>query len=552
MGTRLNISHDLDLDLEKVIGQCIAVLGIRGSGKSNTAGVIFEELLNQQYPMSIVDIEGEYFGLKEKYEVLVVGTGEGVEIEIDAGCAAEIAEVSMEQNVPVVLDLSGFLSDERTELLKEYLGALWNLAGKLRRPYIIGIEEAHEFIPQGVKTELKELIARIALRGRKRGLGAIVVSQRSAKVDKDVLSQAGMLLLHRVVHEVDMRVYGELLPWRKSEVKEIIASLETGHCIFVNGDVVQPVYVRERTTFHAGFTPTLDAVAPPALKQVSASIIEAIERAREGKGRRSRTQELEQQLARLEEKLGEKDARISELEDVARTLGYIKVEVPGGLQSGPAAGPSSTLAAGPPSALAAGPPPTIAAGPSSTIAAGPPSALAAGTISQIGRSETRGAQSLPRLIGVTRRSRREDEITSRRSAAAQAGWGILDVAEEEADDALPPAVVRHVERLVTRIERQSPLHRRVLAFLVAHAPDAYTAEQISAWTRCARALIEDEPPADFLETGLVERERRTDGIRYRSRLKSFVAAEFGVYQPDIGEQGLHEVARRLRERLGAA
>jgi len=528
MGTRLNISHDLDLDLEKVIGQCIAVLGIRGSGKSNTAGVIFEELLNQQYPMSIVDIEGEYFGLKEKYEVLVVGTGEGVEIEIDAGCAAEIAEVSMEQNVPVVLDLSGFLSDERTELLKEYLGALWNLAGKLRRPYIIGIEEAHEFIPQGVKTELKELIARIALRGRKRGLGAIVVSQRSAKVDKDVLSQAGMLLLHRVVHEVDMRVYGELLPWRKSEVKEIIASLETGHCIFVNGDVVQPVYVRERTTFHAGFTPTLDAVAPPALKQVSASIIEAIERAREGKGRRSRTQELEQQLARLEEKLGEKDARISELEDVARTLGYIKVEVPGGLQSGPAAGPSSTLAAG------------------------PPSALAAGTISQIGRSETRGAQSLPRLIGVTRRSRREDEITSRRSAAAQAGWGILDVAEEEADDALPPAVMRHVERLVTRIERQSPLHRRVLAFLVAHAPDAYTAEQISAWTRCARALIEDEPPADFLETGLVERERRTDGIRYRSRLKSFVAAEFGVYQPDIGEQGLHEVARRLRERLGAA
>ncbi|MDD5219309.1 MAG: ATP-binding protein [Candidatus Bipolaricaulis sp.] len=527
MGARLNISHDLDLDLEKVIGQCIAVLGIRGSGKSNTAGVIFEELLNQQYPMSIVDIEGEYFGLKEKYEVLVVGTGEGVEIEIDAGCAAEIAEVSMEQNVPVVLDLSGFLSDERTELLKEYLGALWNLAGKLRRPYIIGIEEAHEFIPQGVKTELKELIARIALRGRKRGLGAIVVSQRSAKVDKDVLSQAGMLLLHRVVHEVDMRVYGELLPWRKSEVKEIITSLETGHCIFVNGDVVQPIYVRERATFHAGFTPTLDAVAPPALKQVSASIIEAIERAREGKGRRSKTQELELQLARLEEKLGEKDARIVELEDVARTLGYIKVEVP----------------AGPPSALAAGPP--------SALAAGAPSALAA-SVAWIGTPETPAVQSLPHLIGVTRRSRRGDALAARRSTAPENGWGILDVAEEESPDALPPAVARHVERLVARIERQSPLHRRVLAFLVAHAPDAYTAEQISAWTHCARALIEDEPPADLLETGLVERERRTDGIRYRSRLKSFVTAEFGVYQPDIGEQGLHEVARRLRERLGTA
>jgi len=228
MGTPLNISSDLSLDLEEVIGQCIAILGIRGSGKSNTAGVIFEELLRHNYPMSIVDIEGEYFGLKEKYEVLVVGTGDGVEIEIDPDCAEEIAQVSIEKNVPVVLDLSGFLSDERTELLKAYLTSLWNLAGKLRRPYIIGIEEAHEFIPQGVKTELKEMIARIALRGRKRGLGAIIVSQRSAKVDKDVLSQAGILFLHRVVHEVDMRVYSELLPWKKSEVKEIIGSLETG------------------------------------------------------------------------------------------------------------------------------------------------------------------------------------------------------------------------------------------------------------------------------------------------------------------------------------
>jgi hypothetical protein len=90
----------------------------------------------------------------------------------------------------------------------------------------------------------------------------------------------------------------------------------------------------------------------------------------------------------------------------------------------------------------------------------------------------------------------------------------------------------------------------MLAFLVTHAPGAYTAEQIGAWTNCARSLIEDEPPADLLETGLVERERRTDGIRYRSRLKNFVTSEFGVYQPDIGEQGLHEVARRLRDRLG--
>ena len=328
MGTPLNISNDLVLDLEQIIGQCIAILGIRGSGKSNTAGVIFEELLKHNYPLTIVDIDGEYFGLKEKYEVLVVGVGDGVEIEVDVDCAEEIAQISMEKNIPLVLDLSGFLSEDRTEFLKEYLTALWNMAGKLRHPYIIGIEEAHEFIPQGVKTQLKELISRIALRGRKRGLGAIIISQRSAKVEKDVLSQAGMLFLHRVVHEADMRVYSELLPWRKSEAKEVITALGTGDCVYINGERILPIYVRERETFHAGFTPSLEVVVTPQLKQVSQAIIEAIEHAKEGKGKKSRLRALQEQVEQLETMLLKKDRTIAELEEVARTLGYIKVEVP--------------------------------------------------------------------------------------------------------------------------------------------------------------------------------------------------------------------------------
>lgn len=507
MGTPLQISQDLDLDLERVIGQCIAVLGIRGSGKSNTAGVIFEELLRHNYPMSIVDIEGEYFGLKEKYEVLVVGTGEGVEIEIDAGCAAQIAEVSMQQNVPVVLDLSGFLSDERTEILMEYLGSLWNLAGSLRHPYIIGIEEAHEFVPQGVKTELKEMIARIALRGRKRGLGAIIVSQRSAKVDKDVLTQAGMLFLHRVVHEVDMRVYSELLPWRKSEVKELIGALETGNCIFVDGEVTRPIYVRERATFHAGFTPTLELVETPELKQVSASIIEAIEKAREGGGRRTRTQELEQQLAKLQERLVERDERIARLEETARTLGYIKVEVP-------------------------------------TSAVSP-------------RREEAFEQEVfvPRIIGARAREASEVHIQSKERIAAESGWGVIEVAVDPApcDEALsgdlPPAVRRHIDRVLARVGRASLLERRVLAFLIDRAPGSYTADQIAAWTDCARGVIQNELHGALSDLGLIDRERRTDGIRLRSRLKPFVAGEFAVYMPDIGSQGLHAVTRELRERL---
>ncbi|MGB2982892.1 MAG: ATP-binding protein [Candidatus Bipolaricaulia bacterium] len=508
MGTALNISQDLDLDLEQIIGQCIAILGIRGSGKSNTAGVIFEELLRNNYPMSIVDIEGEYFGLKESYEVLVVGTGEGVEIEIDADSAGEIAQVSMEQNVPVVLDLSGFLSEERTEVLKAYLSSLWNLAGRLRRPYIIGIEEAHEFIPQSVKTELKEMIARIALRGRKRGLGGIIVSQRSAKVEKDVLSQAGILFLHRVVHEVDMRVYGELLPWRKSEVKEIIGSLDTGDCIYLNGESILPIYVRERSTFHAGFTPSLEAVASPMLKQVSASIIEAIERARGGKRKKTQLQELEGKIERLEEELAKRDHAISGLEDVARTLGYIRFDVPG----------------------------TADACESSVDGERP------AIVTRSAASESRDAASqVPQPLGLI--SGNEEGLDS---PVIDITGGVEDEREE-----LPPAVLRHIDRLVSRVAKKDLLQRRLLAFLVGRAPGTYTVDQLAAWTDCAKGLIDDEPPRDFLDEGLITRERRTDGMHYRSCVKSFVQREFGIYQPDIGMDGLHAVTQHLQQRLSA-
>ena len=513
MGIPLSISSDLDLELEDIIGQCIAILGIRGSGKSNTAGVIFEELLRNNYPLSIIDIDGEYFGLKEKYEVLVVGRGEGVEIEVDADCAEEIAQISMEQNVPVVVDLSGFLSDERTAFLKEYLGALWNLAGKLRHPYIIGIEEAHEFIPQGVKTELKELIARVALRGRKRGLGAIVISQRSAKVDKDVLSQAGMLFLHRVVHEVDMRVYSELLPWRKAETKEIITALSTGECVYLNGDSVIPIYVRERETFHAGFTPSLEVVVTPELKQVSQAIIEAIEHAKQGKGKKTRIDQLEEELAHLESEAMKKDETIARLEGIARTLGYIKVEVPQpsypDVQNISKAIVHSVEHAG--GTKGSGPAPTYS---TRTVATKmPTSAAAVGVID------------IEPFIAPTQPS---------------------PVAEPMA---LPDAVVRHIERIVKRVSRKSILHRRILSFVVGHAPISYSVDQIAAWTNCARGVIDNDPPRDFLEMGLLVRERRSGKMHYHSNLKEYVSREFGLFQPDVPAADLHRIMRHLQARL---
>ena len=227
-----HISDDIQLKLDDVIGRLIAILGIRGSGKTNTSAVILEELLKYNMPLTIVDIDGEYWGLKEKYEILAVGKSENVDVKIEVEHAEYVAEVSISKNVPVILDVSGYLNEKIYKLLFKYFKRIWYLAGKFRKPYMIILEEAHEFIPQGIKTDLKEVITRIALRGRKRGLGAVIISQRSAKVEKDVLSQAEILFLHKVVHPADLKVYKEILPLPSKDVVDMVTALNVGECIF--------------------------------------------------------------------------------------------------------------------------------------------------------------------------------------------------------------------------------------------------------------------------------------------------------------------------------
>ncbi|MCX7750478.1 MAG: DUF87 domain-containing protein [Candidatus Bipolaricaulota bacterium] len=423
----LTLGPDLVVPVDHVVGQCVAVLGIRGSGKSNTAGVLFEELLAAHYPLSIVDIDGEYFGLKERHEVLVLGGGDHADVELTPVTAAEVAELSLREGVPVVLDVSDLVGAEREALLLDYLSRLWALAGRLRTPYMIGIEECHEFIPQGVRTRMKEVVVRIALRGRKRGLGTVIISQRSAKVEKDVLTQAGMLFLHRVVHEADMRVYGELLPWGKAEVKEVVTGLRVGECVYIAGAEARRVAIRLRNTFHGGYTPAFHPVESPKLRLVRGRLLEALAR---------------------------------------NPLPPAQDEVP--------------------------------------------------AVGDLALSEARTRETME---------------------------------GEEAVSELPEPVALRVERLLRRLERLPPLERRVVAFLAAREPRAYTVHELAAWIDCPEALLRAEPPHAALELGLIACERLSRGPTYRGTVRPYVEEAFAPFAGALGPSGLHGLAHHLRRRL---
>ncbi|WP_248908996.1 ATP-binding protein [Halocatena marina] len=285
------------------------VTGKSGSGKSNSASVIAEKLLDRGYALLVVDIDGEYYGLKEKYEVLHVGADEECDIQVSPEHAEKIASLALENNIPIILDVSSYLDeDEAAELLTAVARQLFAKEKKLKKPFLLIVEEVHEYIPEGGGLgECGRMLIKIGKRGRKHGLGITGISQRPADVKKDFITQCDWLCWHRLTWKNDTQVVRRVL---SGEYAEAVESLDDGEA-FVRSDwseKIRPVQFDRKQTFDAGATPGLDDFERPDLKPVSTDLVSELEQISENKRQR------EAEIERLERKLADKEARIEKLE----------------------------------------------------------------------------------------------------------------------------------------------------------------------------------------------------------------------------------------------
>lgn len=116
------------------------------------------------------------------------------------------------------------------------------------------IEEAHNFCPErGFGDAISSSLLRdIAAEGRKFGFQLCVVSQRPARVDKNVLSQCNTQIILKITNPNDLRAIGHSIEGFTSGMEQEIRQLSVGHGLIVGECVEQPITVdiRARETKH--------------------------------------------------------------------------------------------------------------------------------------------------------------------------------------------------------------------------------------------------------------------------------------------------------------
>ncbi|MBU3904674.1 MAG: DUF87 domain-containing protein [Nanoarchaeota archaeon] len=254
--TKFSIGKDgeknIDIDAQKLVTGRTCVIAQSGAGKSYLIAVLCEQMLANDIPFCIIDTEGEYFSLRDKYKTLWVG-GKKADINIENTDMKKLAMKVINEGIPLIFDVSDVL-DER-KYVSDFADNLYEVANELRKPYLLIVEESDRFVPQS-KESLKK-IEEISRRGRKRGLGLLLATQRPALVSKNVLSQCSNQLIGKLTTENDLQAVNLFFGSRK-ELEEL-PELEPGE-FFIMGEVARKkikVKVKERTTKHKGMTPIL-------------------------------------------------------------------------------------------------------------------------------------------------------------------------------------------------------------------------------------------------------------------------------------------------------
>ena len=203
------------IDLDDIVKGRALFQANSGGGKSYLLRKFLEES-NGKIQQIIIDPEGEFSTLREKYDYLLVGK-ENADIQIDINHTELLAKRLLETGADAILDLYEMSTFERIRFVKIFVNALVNLPKKLWHPCLVVIDEIHVFAPESSKgrSESLEAVASLASRGRKRGYTLVGATQKLSKFHKDVASELNTKFTGRCTLDIDQKRAAQELGMKK-------------------------------------------------------------------------------------------------------------------------------------------------------------------------------------------------------------------------------------------------------------------------------------------------------------------------------------------------
>ncbi len=305
--------------------------------------VMAEEMIKAGLHVVIIDPVGVCWGLRASADgerpglPIVVMGGDHGDVPLEAQAGEIIANFVIDEGQSAVLDLSHLRRQQQIRFVTDFAECLYL---RNRDPLHLILDEADIFAPQQVRRgyeRMLETIEDIVRRGRARGLGVSLVTQRSAVVNKDVLSQVEVLIALRTISpgdidSIDAWVKRHGTPEKRNILTASLPSLPIGTAWFWSPgwlELFQQVHIRARDTFDSSATPQVgqQRKTPKHLAEIDLSALSARIAATIEHAKTSDPKHLRARIAELEEQIRQRVAPAEKVREVVKTV-VERVEVP--------------------------------------------------------------------------------------------------------------------------------------------------------------------------------------------------------------------------------
>lgn len=262
------------------ITKVVSLLAMRGAGKTYTAGVIAEELMDyilsnknkeNNVNLIIIDPVGAHWGLRSHFPFHIIGGDHG-DIEIDLDSGKLFAEMVHHFKLNVIIDVSSYQQDQMALFIADFLMRLYQLT---KEPTHIILEEADIFAPQRLTSSGQKMslaaVDTVVRRGRGKGMGVTMITQRPAVLNKNVLTQSDAAFIMNMTGETDLKTIREYLSSTGANKADIAKHIEKimkfkkGQGLLFSPSWlkrIEPITIRQRVSFHSGAEPILGEENP--------------------------------------------------------------------------------------------------------------------------------------------------------------------------------------------------------------------------------------------------------------------------------------------------